>query len=118
MRPSPLGREDAGDDRHRLRRHHRTPHPLQGAGNAQLGGILGQATEGGCHREQRHAREEEAPGTEDVAEPAGGDKERRKHQDVGVQDPQDLIERGVYPLDDEGNGDIDDGGIEQGHEQP
>ena len=46
-------------------------------------------------REQRDADDEQLALAAQVAEPAGGDQQHGEHQRVGVDDPQDLVERGV-----------------------
>jgi hypothetical protein len=46
------------------------------------------------------------------------DQERGICQYVGVENPQNLVELGVQTLDDRRDGDVHDGGVEQGHEEP
>jgi hypothetical protein len=59
--------------------------------------------------------QEEALVPEDVTEPAGGDQQHREHQQVGVDDPQDLVVRGVDAADRDGDG--DDAAVQQRHEE-
>ena len=58
-----------------------------------------------------------AAAAELVAEGAGGEQEAGEDQDVGVDDPLLLAGGGVQVLDERGQGDVQDGGVEADDEQ-
>jgi hypothetical protein len=67
--------------------------------------------------EYHHAGDEHVSRTEDVAQASRGDQEHGIHQAVAIEHPQDLVERCVQVVDDAGDRDVDDGQVEQGHEE-
>src|SRR5262249_332583 len=70
------------------------------------------------HREERDARGEHGPRPDQVTQPARGDDQDGQHESVGVDDPEDVVERRVQPREHVGDRDVDDRPVEQGHEEP
>ena len=80
-------------------------------------GSLGDPAEERGEGEDAEPDREDAPPAEPVAERARGEQEGGEHQRVGVDDPLQAGEAGVeFPLD-VGQGDVDDGDVEQQHER-
>ena len=114
----PLAREDGGDDGQGLRRHQGATHALDDAKRNQLTRVLGEAAGSAGGGEDHEAGGEYIALPEQVAQSSGRNQQDRVDQDVGVQDPEDLIERRLEPVDDARDRDVHDGGVEQDHEEP
>ena len=113
-----IGRERGDDDGHRLRHQHGCADALHGSEGDQQRRVgrqpAGQAGQG----EDHDSADEQVALAAQVAQPAGGDQQHGQHQDVGVDHPEDLVERGVQGGDHARDGDVDDRQVEQGHEEP
>ena len=116
-RSAALRRKDRGEDRERLRGQERTADSLQNACGDQLGRVLRKATKRGSHREDEKADGEEVALPVKVPEPTRGDEQNRVDQDVGVEHPQDLIQRRVQSRAHGRNRDVHDRRVEQDHEK-
>src|SRR2546428_2425377 len=79
--------------------------------------ILGQPAERGRDREDDDADRKHLARAVDVAEPGRCDQEHRVEQAVGVEHPQDLVEAGVQSVEDRRDRDVDNGQVEQRHEE-
>ena len=109
--------EGAQHDRQHLGRHDRAAEALEGAGRDQLGRPVGKPAQHRREGEERGPRQEHRLGPDAIAEAAGGYQEDGVHEGVAVEHPQDLIQGRVQAVDDRRDGDVDDGGVEQGHEE-
>ncbi len=112
-----LTQKNVGENAERLRCQDGTPHALDDAGRDQLGRTLRQAAGDRRQREDGEADEEESLGAKHVAQPAGGDQQHCVREDVGVEDPEDLVEPRVQAVDDARDRDVHDREIEQDHEE-
>jgi len=99
-----------------LRREHGGAKSLEPARQNQLRRVLGQGAEAGGDREDDDAHGEEVARTVDVAEPRRADQKDGVEKAVGVQHPQHLVEARVQPAENRRDRDVDDGEVEQGHE--
>ena len=115
---APFRRERVRDDRQGLRHEHGGAEPLDRAERDQPARARGQAAGGRGGREHRDAAGEHDPWPDQVTKPACRDDQDRENQGVGVDHPQHVIERGVQVGDQVRDRDVDDGQVEQGHEEP
>jgi hypothetical protein len=93
------------------------PRPWKGACGDEFGRILGRSAQRGKHREHGEPEYEHPPLPEDVARPAHGDQQRSEDKQVGVADPEHLVESGVQGVDQAGHRDVDDRGVHQDGER-
>ena len=124
-RTAAVGREDAGDDRHRLRRHECRAEALHDAGgdqhpDAAAGHVAGEPAPGGGQREDHEADQVDVLRAEPVAEAAGDEQGHGVGEQVRAGDPDDRVVVGaeVEPLHDGGVGHRHDGGVDEDHEEP
>ena len=66
--------------------------------------------------EQRDSGEEEAALAVEVAEAAAEQQEAAERERVGVDDPRQVVLVEVERVADRGEGDVDDGGVQNDHE--
>ncbi len=102
----------------RTRDDQRRAESLHQPGRHQEEGGRRERARGRGDREHRHARAEDPPVPQPVAQCAGGQQEPGEDQGVAVGDPLDAGERGPELSADDRHGDIDDGHIEDHHEIP
>ena len=116
-RAAALGWKDRREDGQRLRRQQCPAHALQDSGGDQLAWALRDTTQSRRDREDEEADGEEVALPVQVTEATRRDQQHRVHEDVGVEDPEDLVERGVEPGAHGRNRHVNDGGVQQDHEK-
>ncbi len=111
----PFG-ERRGEDGQRRRGQDGGTEPLQRPGRDQPGLVLGQPAEEAGHREQGQADEEDLAPPVQVRGAATEKQEAGEGQRVGVDDPLQPRSAEVQVTLDRGQGDVDDGSVEDDHE--
>ncbi len=109
-------REHAQEDRQAHRRHGGSADGLSHAEADEHLDAGREAARQGEEGEQDQPADEHALLAEAVGQPTGRQEQGGHPQVVGVEDPRYPRHPGVQVLHDRRNGDIDDGGVEQGHE--
>ncbi len=116
-RAAALRREDSRQYRQRLRQQQRRSDPLDDAETHQPAHAGREPAGCGRQRERDHAHDEHPALPEQVTEPASRDQQDREHQGVGVDHPQNAVQRRVQSGDHVGDRDVHDRQIEQRHEE-
>ena len=106
------GRVEDLDDRQDLGRHHGRCRALDQAGQDQQLGRRGQAAAQRGQGKTADAETEDAAITVDIAQASAGDQQHGKGQGIAGHDPFDGRGAGVQIAANGGNGDIDDGQVE------
>ena len=83
--------EGGRDDRQRRRREQRGAHALNGAGGDQRRLGLGEPADQRREREQDEPADEDPAAAEEVGKPAAEEQEAAEGQDVGVDDPGEVV---------------------------
>ena len=112
-----LGREDAGDDGHRLRRHERRAEPLHRACRDEHRDVARESAperREGEHDESDHV---DVLRPEAVAEAAGDEQRHGVGEQVGARDPEHRRDVGVEVAQDRGVRDRDDRRVDEDHEE-
>src|SRR5262249_22611383 len=109
--------KEAGDESQTLGCEQPAADPLEDSSPDQLPRVLGEAAGGGSKGEEGETCGEDVALPEAVAEPARWDEEYGVDEQVGVDHPEHLVERGAEVTDDRGHRDVDDGGVEQDREE-
>ncbi len=111
-------REDAGDDRHGLRRHQRGAQALQDAGHDQRFDVAGEPAPQRGEGKDHQAGEVELLGPEPVTQPARDQQGNRIRQEIGAGHPDHGVDVGVQALHDPRVGYGNNGGVDEDHEEP
>jgi hypothetical protein len=112
-----IGRERGDDDGHRLRHQHGGADALHRPERDQQRRVWRQPTRQAGEGEHHDASDEQVALTTEVTQSTGRDQQHRQHEDVRVDHPKDLVQRGAQIADHAGDGDVDDRQVEQGHEE-
>ena len=109
------GPEAGLDDRQAARGQQRPADPLQQPGEDQHLGVGGDRAEQRGEGEEADAEDEDPPPPVAVAERAAEQDQRGQGQQVAVEDPLQGAGAGAEVAADVGQGDVDDGAVEEGH---
>ena len=109
-------REHRGDDRGRGREHQGAPDALDDAATDEPGAVHAERREQRAQREDDDAEQVEAHAAVLVGQPANGNQQDGRRQQVGGLHPHRRREAEVEVLSHAGQGNGDDGPVERGHE--
>ena len=110
--PAPVLRKEPRNEGQRLRREERSADALEHPGGDQLMAVWRQSTPGRGGGADRRAGDEDVARPGDVAQIAGNDQKHAEGQQVGVENPEHLVERRVQAAHDARHRQVDDRAVE------